>query len=164
VLFFDEIDAVIGRRGRDPAGAGDSLVNQLLSELDGVRAEQGVFVIGATNRFAALDPAALRPGRFDYHIETPLPDRATRRAIFAIQLADKPCGDDVDFDGLAAATTGFSGADIAEICRDATLGALRDAGFDAARVELGAAHLTRALERVRALREALDRDAEGGAR
>ena len=85
VIFFDEIDAAVPIRGGDSTGITDSIVNQVLSEMDGIESAEGVFVIGATNRVGLIDPALLRPGRFDYQIEVPLPDAQARRAIFEVK-------------------------------------------------------------------------------
>jgi transitional endoplasmic reticulum ATPase len=148
VLFFDEIDAALPARGRETGGGTDSMVNQLLAEMDGIGRGRGVFVIGATNRLERLDPAALRPGRFDHLIEIPLPDRRAREAIFAVHLGGRPVAGDVDPAGLAAAAHGLSGADIAEICRGAAWEALREAGFSPEGLTIRQAQLERSLERV----------------
>jgi transitional endoplasmic reticulum ATPase len=152
VLFFDEIDAILPVRGRELSGSIDSMINQLLAEMDGVDQGAGVFVIGATNRLDALDPAALRPGRFDFQVEVPLPDAPAREAIFAVHLRGKPVAADVRAPTLAEATAGFSGAEIAEACREAAWNALRDAEFDAEQVEVTRDQLQQAVERVRSLR------------
>ncbi len=92
VIFFDEIDAAVPARGRDTSGVTDSIVTQLLSELDGIENTEGVFVIGATNKVDLIDPALLRPGRFDYQIKVPLPDSQSRKAIFNVCPSEKtPC-------------------------------------------------------------------------
>jgi SpoVK/Ycf46/Vps4 family AAA+-type ATPase len=93
--------------------------------MDGVEALNGVLVLGATNRPDLLDPALLRPGRFDVHLTIPLPDRAAREAIARIALRDKPHGDDVSAAALAEATDGFSGAEIQGVVALAALGAVR---------------------------------------
>jgi transitional endoplasmic reticulum ATPase len=150
VVFFDEIDAAIPARGRDASGVGDAIVNQILSEMDGIEGSAGVFVIGATNRLELLDPAVLRPGRFDHLVRVPLPDAAARRAIFAVHLRGKPLADDVDAAELALATDGFSGADVAEVCRLAAWRALSAAGFEAEGLRLAMADLAAAVEETRA--------------
>lgn len=150
VVFFDEIDAVGGaRKGHEWSFDYDSAVNQILCEMDGVEAADGVFVIGATNRPELLDPALLRPGRFDYHIEVPLPDAPARAAIFRVHLADKPVEPHIDLTDLAGKTEGFSGAEIAECCRLAAMSALRDAHFEEVGLLVTIDHIRRAIEAVR---------------
>jgi transitional endoplasmic reticulum ATPase len=126
IVFFDEIDAIASRRG---GGGGDTevterVVSQLLTELDRAAANPSLVVLAATNRREALDPALLRPGRFEQHIEVPLPDEAARRAILAVHTRDKPLADDVDLDALAERTAGFSGADLEALCREAAVRAV----------------------------------------
>ena len=167
VVFFDEIDAAVPIRGRDASGASDPIVNQILSEMDGIGRWDGVFVIGATNRLEMLDPAVLRPGRFDMLVEVGLPDERGRRAVFDVHLRGKPIAPDADIDALGAATDGFSGADIAEVCRDAAWSALRDAGFEVERLVISRRHLEAAVAKVRACngqRAALDPGAAGHGR
>ncbi|MEO1238056.1 MAG: AAA family ATPase [Pseudomonadota bacterium] len=123
LLFFDEFDALAPARGAD-AGIVDRIVGQLLVELDGLAANKGLVVLAATNRPAALDPALVRPGRFDTVIEVPLPDLAARRSILAVHLGAKPGARDVDIDTLAATTEGFSGADLAGLVDTATRAAV----------------------------------------
>ena len=153
VIFFDEIDAIVPSRGRDISGVTDTIVNQILAEMDGIENAEGVFVIGATNRAELLDPAILRPGRFDYHIEVPLPDPAARRAIFSAHLKKKPLSHEVVLEELLEPSEGFSGAEIAEVCREATWNAIRDAEFEAEKVRITKNHLRKALTRVQQTRE-----------
>jgi len=155
VIFFDELDAIVSYRGRDITGVTDAIINQLLAEMDGVESEEGVFVIGATNRIDLLDPAVLRPGRFDYYLEVPMPDVAARRAIFAVHLKGKPLAGDMDGAQLAEMTDGFSGAEIAEACRAAAWSALREAGFDGDRVRVTMNHLIKAVSEVLGTRDRL---------
>ena len=127
IVFFDEIDALVPRRGD---GGSDSHVServlaQFLAELDGIEELKGVLVLGATNRLDRLDPAVLRPGRFDAVIAIPLPDEQARREIFEIHLRGKPLGQGVDQAALAACAEGLNGADIAGICHRAGLSAVR---------------------------------------
>lgn len=149
VVFLDEIDAALPRRGRDASGSVDSVVNQILAQMDGIEGGEDVFVIGATNRIEMLDPAALRPGRFDCLVEVGLPSSDARADIFGIHLRGKPLALDVDVARLAESSEGMSGAEIAETCRAASWSALRDAGFDVQKFIVGMTHLTGALERVR---------------
>jgi len=127
IVFFDEIDALIPTRS---AASSDSHVServlaQFLAELDGIEDLKGVLVLGATNRFDMLDPAVLRPGRFDDIIEIPVPDEQERREIFDVHLRDKPLAKAINLGDLAAKTEGFSGADIAGVCHKASLDAIR---------------------------------------
>mmetsp|Transcript_22091 Transcript_22091/g.38164 ORF Transcript_22091/g.38164 Transcript_22091/m.38164 type:complete len:814 (+) Transcript_22091:229-2670(+) len=122
VLFFDELDSIARARGSsagDAGGAGDRVINQILTEIDGVGARKNVFTIGATNRPDILDPAIMRPGRLDQLVYIPLPDLKSRIQIFKAALRKSPLAPDVDLDALAKATEGFSGADITEICQRA---------------------------------------------
>ncbi len=141
VVFLDEIEAAVPARGMDPHGSMDGIVDQILAEMDGIDSGEGVWVIGATNRIDRLDPAVLRPGRFDLIVEIPLPDAAARRSILGIHLAGKALAADVDLDAFAIVTEGFSGAEIAEACRSAAWEALRESAFDAERLEIGSRHL-----------------------
>ena len=125
IVFFDEIDALAGIRG-DASESTERVVSQLLAELDGLAANPNVVVVAATNRREALDPALLRPGRFESHVEVPTPDRAARREILAVHTAGKPIGDDVDLDSIAARTEGSSGAELEALVRDASMRAIRE--------------------------------------
>jgi transitional endoplasmic reticulum ATPase len=130
ILMFDEMDSIAKTRGSGGAGgseAGDRVINQILTEIDGVGARKNVFVIGATNRPDILDPAVIRPGRLDQLIYIPLPDLKSRLAIFKAQLRKAPVDPEVDIEVLARSTNGFSGADIAEICTTASKLAIREA-------------------------------------
>jgi transitional endoplasmic reticulum ATPase len=129
IIFLDEVDSMAPVRGKDASGLTDSIVNQLLSEMDGVESIDGVFVVGATNRLELIDEAMLRPGRFDYQIRIPLPDAESRQQIFMIHLKKGIIGEDVDMDDIVKKTEGFSGAEIAEACRLAGLRALREVDF-----------------------------------
>jgi len=129
IIFFDEIDSLVPSRG---GGATDShvterVISQFLAEMDGVEDLNGVLVLGATNRPDILDPALMRPGRFDIQIAIPLPDRVGRQQIFQIGLRDKPLAGKVDFAALAEATEGFSGAEVRAVCTRAAWAAIREA-------------------------------------
>ncbi|KAH7550497.1 hypothetical protein JRO89_XS13G0202800 [Xanthoceras sorbifolium] len=129
VLFFDELDSIATQRGSsvgDAGGAADRVLNQLLTEMDGMTAKKTVFIIGATNRPDIIDPALLRPGRLDQLIYIPLPDEASRLQIFKACLRKSPLSPDVDLAALARYTRGFSGADITEICQRACKNAIRE--------------------------------------
>lgn len=128
IVFFDELDALVPERGGGFASeVSERMVGQLLAELDGLEEMQGVMVLGATNRAELLDPALLRPGRFDLTITLPLPDFATRAAITAVHLRDRPLLADVDARIIARETEGRSGADISGLCRQAAVLAIREA-------------------------------------
>ena len=103
----------------------ERVLSQFLAELDGIEELKGVLVLGATNRPDMVDPAVLRPGRFDEVVEIPLPDERGRREIFEIHLRGKPLESGIDIGKLAAAAEGASGADIAGICQRAALAAVR---------------------------------------
>ena len=128
ILFFDELDSIGGTRGshNGDSGGSDRVINQLLTEMDGIGAKKNVFIIGATNRADILDPALMRPGRLDQKIFIPLPDIGSRRSIFLACLKKTPIAADVDIASMAAATDGCSGADITSICQRATKFAIRE--------------------------------------
>ena len=129
VLFFDELDSIAIQRGNgigDAGGAADRVLNQLLTEMDGLSSKKTIFVIGATNRPDIIDPALLRPGRLDQLIYIPLPDESSRLQIFKACLRKSPVSKDVDLTAIAKLTGGFSGADITEICQRACKYAIRE--------------------------------------
>jgi len=143
IVFIDEIDALGARRDAGGMAGSDEreqTLNQLLAEMDGFEDSGGVVVLAATNRADALDPALRRPGRFDREVIVPLPDRAERSAILAAHARGKDLGPDADLDQVAAATPGFSGADLANLVNEAAVTAVRSrrttltaADFDGAR-------------------------------
>jgi cell division protease FtsH len=146
IIFVDEIDAVGRQRGAGLGGGHDEreqTLNQLLVEMDGFDARGGIILIAATNRPDILDPALLRPGRFDRQIPVAAPDIRGRRAILDVHSKGKPLGNDTDLDGLAKRTVGFSGADLANVINEAALLTARENG----RVITGAA-LEEAVDRV----------------
>ena len=127
VLFFDEIDAILSARGmRDDTGVSQRIVNQFLAELDGMQTLQNVLVIGATNRADILDPAVLRPGRFDGVVFVPPPDLDARVEIFQVHTREMPLDSGVDIEKLAELTEGYSGADIEGLVREAAMAAVRN--------------------------------------
>ena len=127
IIFFDEIDALAPRRGGGGSGqVAERVVAQLLTELDGIEDLKGVVVLAATNRLDRLDPALLRPGRLEFHIELPMPDAAARRAILQVHMKRMPLGKDVKIEALVQATEGFVGADLEGLCRQAALFAIRE--------------------------------------
>lgn len=122
VLFFDELDSIAQSRGAslgDAGGAADRVINQILTEMDGMGAKKNVFIIGATNRPDIIDTAILRPGRLDQLIYIPLPDEKSRLAILKAVLRNTPLSKDIDLSCIASVTQGFSGADVTEICHRA---------------------------------------------
>jgi cell division protease FtsH len=128
LIFIDEIDAVGRQRGAGWGGGHDEreqTLNQLLVEMDGFDPNAGVILIAATNRPDVLDPALLRPGRFDRRVIVDAPDLPGRKAILGVHLRGKPLGEDVDAEGLARRTPGFSGADLANLVNEAALLAAR---------------------------------------
>ncbi|MFQ3285911.1 ATP-binding protein, partial [Natronomonas sp.] len=165
IVFFDEIDALAGVRGND-SEATERVVSQLLAELDGLAATPNVVVVAATNRMESLDPALLRPGRLESHVEVPTPDQAARREILAVHAADKPLGEDIDLDAVADRTDGLSGAELESVVREASMRAIREVadelGPEAAteradEIEIEAAHFEAALAGVRGNENGTDR-------
>ncbi|MDQ2904766.1 MAG: CDC48 family AAA ATPase [Chloroflexota bacterium] len=143
IIFFDEIDALAPRRGGEIDGhVGDRVMAQLLTEMDGIEGREGVIVLAATNRPELIDPALLRPGRFDLITELDYPDEADRRAIFAVHTRGKPLAPEITMEELASLTPGRSGADIEAICRRASMLALRD--WIAPRLTIGHVQVTEA--------------------
>jgi cell division protease FtsH len=144
IIFIDELDAIGQRRSGTGAVVSnderEQTLNQLLSEMDGFDPTQGIVVLGATNRPEILDPALLRPGRFDRQVTIPLPTLPERQAILAVHCRDKKLAPDVDLNVVARGTPGFSGADLANLANEAAIVAVRGnrevlvaADFDAAR-------------------------------
>ncbi|KAG0099788.1 AAA ATPase cdc48, partial [Podila epicladia] len=129
VMFFDELDSIAKARGGssgDAGGAGDRVLNQILTEMDGMNAKKNVFVIGATNRPDQIDNALLRPGRLDQLIYIPLPDEGSRLAVLKSALRKSPVSTEINLDFIAKSTHGFSGADLTEICQRAVKLAIRE--------------------------------------
>lgn len=129
IIFFDEIDALVPSRsgGGSDSHTSERVLSQFLTELDGVEELRGVLVLGATNRVDMLDPAIVRPGRFDEIVEIPLPDETGRGEIFRIQLRGKPVSAEVSALNLGSRSEGYSGAEIAAVCHQAALAAIRRA-------------------------------------
>jgi transitional endoplasmic reticulum ATPase len=130
ILFFDELDSIARARGGsvgDGGGAADRVINQILTEMDGVGQKKSVFIIGATNRPDIIDPAIMRPGRLDQLIYIPLPDLKSRHSVLKSVLRKSPVSKDVDLKFLAEKTHGYSGADLTEICQRACKNAIREA-------------------------------------
>ncbi|MDP6293168.1 MAG: CDC48 family AAA ATPase [Candidatus Woesearchaeota archaeon] len=126
IIFFDELDSLAPKRSASEDNkVGERVVNQLLTEMDGLEGLQDIVIIGATNRPDMVDTALLRPGRFDRIILTPVPDKKTRKAVFDVHLKGMPLDDEVSSDALSQKTEGFVGADIEAICREAAIMAMR---------------------------------------
>ena len=128
IVFIDEIDAVARRRGTGMGGGHDEreqTLNQMLVEMDGFGVNEGIIVMAATNRIDILDPAILRPGRFDRKVVVGAPDVQGRLEILNVHAAKKPLGDDVDFESLARTTAGFAGADLENLLNEAAINAAK---------------------------------------
>jgi transitional endoplasmic reticulum ATPase len=126
VIFFDEFDSISKVRGASLSDSTERMVNQLLTELDGIEELENVTVIAATNRPDLIDPALLRPGRIDMKVEVPLPDEKARRQIFDVHTANMPIAKEVNTDDFIKRTDNWSGADIEGLCREAGLNAIRE--------------------------------------
>jgi transitional endoplasmic reticulum ATPase len=148
VIFFDEIDSIASMPGMESTDSHTSerVLNQLLTEMDGLETLKDVVVIAATNRPSLLDPAILRPGRFDRLVFVGSPDRKGRLKIFKIHTKDTPLAEDADLETLADTTEGYVGADIESVCREAVMIALRE-NFDIERIEMR--HFREALKKVK---------------
>ncbi len=146
ILFIDELDAVGRVRGAGFGGGHDEreqTLNQILSEMEGFEGHEAVIVLAATNRPDVLDPALLRPGRFDRHVTLDLPDRTAREAILRVHVRNKPLAADVDLGVIAAGTPGFSGADLKNLANEAAIACAREGGASVAM-----RHVDRARDRV----------------
>lgn len=126
IVFFDELDALAPKRGRQTGThVTETVVNQLLTEIDGLESLENVAVVASTNRPDIIDPGLLRPGRFDRHVLTPVPDEEARKEIFKIHTRAMPLADNVSIDKIAGITENYVGADIESLCREAAMLALR---------------------------------------
>lgn len=125
VIFFDELDALVPRRSAEGSSSAERVVNQMLTEMDGVHERSQVYVIAATNRPDIVDPAMLRPGRLDRLLFVPLPSESGRHEILQAHMRKLPLAKDVDLEALARGTEGFSGADLASLAREAAMLAIR---------------------------------------
>jgi len=151
VIFIDEIDSLVPARGSGSGGepqVTERVVNTILSEMDGLEELQSVVVIGATNRPTLVDPALLRPGRFDELVYVSVPNKDGRRRILAIHTAKMPLASDVDLDEVASRTERFTGADLEDLVRRAGLFALREGGNDVSEVDMS--HFSQAMNASRA--------------
>jgi transitional endoplasmic reticulum ATPase len=146
IIFFDEIDAIASRRGYDINRTTERMLNQMLAEMDGLQDIKGVVVIAATNRPDILDPALLRPGRFDKLIFVGPPDENARLEILKIHTKNMPLAKDVKIEEIAKKTEGYSGADLAAVCKEAALTALRE---NKNAKEVKARHFEEALKKIK---------------
>ena len=146
IVFIDEMDALGRRREGEGMSGGEreQTLNQLLVEMDGFEVSAGIVLIGATNRPDILDPALLRPGRFDRHVTLTPPDATGRKAILQVHARNKPMAADVDFEALAKRTPGFTGADLANVINEAALMTIRGGQGG----EITSAHISEAVQRV----------------
>jgi cell division protease FtsH len=138
IIFVDEIDSIGRKRGAGLGGGHDEreqTLNQMLAEMDGFETSEGIVILAATNRPDILDPALLRPGRFDRQIVVPLPEASERQAILEVHSRDKRMGPDVDMETMAQATPGMSGADLANLVNEAALVAVRRGSKEIARID-----------------------------
>ena len=138
IIFIDEIDSIGRKRGAGLGGGHDEreqTLNQMLAEMDGFEPSEGIVIMAATNRPDILDPALLRPGRFDRQIVVPLPEFEERKAILEVHSRDKRMGSDVDMDTMAKATPGMSGADLANLVNEAALVAVRRGSTEIERID-----------------------------
>ena len=148
VVFLDELDAIAGRRGNSQEVT-ERVVSQLLTELDGAADDPNLIVLGATNRYEAIDSALLRPGRLERHVYVPEPDREARAEILAVKTATKPLAPDVDVEAMAGELQGYTGADIEALVREASMRAIREGveagGTEPGDITLTSAHFTAAM-------------------
>jgi len=148
IVFLDELDSIAPRRGTySGSHVTDSVVNQLLTSIDGLESMEGVIVIGATNRPDILDPGLLRPGRFDKLILTRTPDKKARLEILKIHTKGMPLADDVNIKELADLCENYSGADLEALCREAAMIAVRE---DINTKKVVAKHFNEAMKSIRA--------------
>ncbi|MHC1567976.1 MAG: CDC48 family AAA ATPase [Candidatus Syntropharchaeia archaeon] len=147
IVFFDELDAIAPMRGiEEGTRVSERVVNQLLTEMDGLEELKDVIVVGATNRPDIIDPALIRPGRFDRVIIVRVPTKEGRKEIFKIHTQKMPLADDVEIDRLVELTEGYVGADIEAVCREAAMLALRE-NFDAEKIEFR--HFEEAIKKIK---------------
>jgi transitional endoplasmic reticulum ATPase len=147
LLFFDEFDSVAQRRDSTPDQEARRTVNQLLTSLEAYRGERRLLVMAATNSIEHLDPAVIRPGRFDRHIRIDLPDAAARQAIFEAELDERPTASSIELEALVRRTEGMTPAAIAKIVDTAALEVFREATQTGQQLELTTGHLLQAIER-----------------
>jgi transitional endoplasmic reticulum ATPase len=154
ILFFDEFDSLVPERGLgDTSQVTERVISQFLTELDGLEELKGVLVLAATNRKDLIDSAILRPGRFDFVLDFPLPDEKARQEIFGIHVGGKPLASNIDLAVLAEGTEGLSGAEIEVICREAAMLAIREsiqAGNKKSKLKISKEHFNLAIDWLKA--------------
>lgn len=157
ILFFDEIDSIVPIRGHgSDSGVTECVISQMLTELDGLEELKGIVVLAATNRIDIVDPALLRPGRFDLAIGLPIPNERARYEIFKVHTKKKPILKDVSLEELAKMTEGFTGADIEVVCNRAAMLAIREfdqKNNDISSFKIKYEYFKRAIEERKNLRE-----------
>jgi len=150
IIFFDEFDSLVPERGLSgDSQVAERVISQFLTELDGLEELKGVLVLASTNRKDLIDSAILRPGRFDYILELPLPDEKARQEIFRVHLQGKPVTDEVDLQSLSQETENLSGADIYAICHEASMTAIGDhinAGLTDEKLKISRRHFETAIK------------------
>ena len=154
IIFFDEIDSVVPKRGMDGSShVADRVISQFLTELDGIEELKGIMVLAATNRPDMIDEALLRAGRFDFHFKIPVPNEAARLEILKVHSREKPLAKDVDLESLAGASENMVGADLESICKKAAMKAIREfieSGEEAyERFKIGGEHFQDALKEMK---------------
>ncbi len=154
IIFFDEFDSLVPERGLgEDSQVTERVISQFLTELDGLEELKGVLVLAATNRKDLIDSAILRPGRFDFILEFPLPDEKARREIFEIHTKGKPLVSDIDLGAMAQKTEGLAGSDIEVICHEASMIAIREfirAEGDKSKIQISKKHFDLAIEWLKA--------------
>jgi len=150
ILFFDEFDSLVPERGlSQDSQVTERVISQLLTELDGLEELKGVLVLAATNRKDLIDSAILRPGRFDFILEFPLPGEEARQEILGVHTKGKPLADDVNLQSLAQTTEGMAGSDIEVICREASMIAIREfmrSGCEEGKLQISKEHFDKAID------------------
>jgi transitional endoplasmic reticulum ATPase len=153
IIFFDEFDSLVPERGlSSDSQVAERVISQFLTELDGLEELKGVLVLASTNRRDLIDPAILRPGRFDFIVDLPLPDEEARREIFKVHLRHKPVTAGVAIESLADQTAGMSGAEIFAICHEASISAIGDyinSGITEAGIKISSSHFEDAIKSVK---------------
>lgn len=155
VVFFDELDSIAPRRGRSMTEVTDRVVTQILTEVDGLEGLEGVVVVAATNRPDLIDPALLRPGRFDRHVLVPMPDEKARELVIKIHTRSMPLAKDVSIKKLVEISKDFVGADIEAFCREAAIHALRE-NINAKEVTMK--NFTEVMKKIKPSVDKVDRD------
>jgi transitional endoplasmic reticulum ATPase len=148
IIYFDEIDAISAGRGEyQGTHIYDSIVNQILVEMDGIENRQGIVIIASTNRPDLVDPALLRPGRFDRLLFVTAPDHESRLKILKVHTRGMPLAEDINLEKIAQNTEGYSGADLENLCREAGMVAIREKMTELDKIELK--HFVMAMEKIK---------------